>query len=150
MALDPNDPQIRALIEAEIAKRGQVAEKPLPNASEGMQGFGHINKEILKDAAGGMDDALAFGMMSAGGKPVAGGGGLIAEKSPWEAAADGVKNAIGTYGMLSSIKSKRDTAGKLADILSPKAKANALRGAQMFDAEGTPMLADGSMGFETN
>lgn len=131
------DPTLRQQILAARAKLGgaPVAGAPgmttlpkAPTTDEGMQGFGKVNTEILKNAAGGMDDRIAYAMMNAGNEPLSGGGGLVAQKSPWEGIANGVKNAIGTYGMLSAIKSKRDTAGELGNILSPKSKAKALRG----------------------
>lgn len=138
------DPTLRQQIMAAKAKLGggapvagapgMTAYQPSSSAIGAMQsgdkgqGFGEVNRAILENAASGMDDRVAYGMMNAGNEPLSGGSGLVAKKSPFEAISGGVKNAIGTYGMLSAMKGKRDTANKLADILSPKAKSTALRG----------------------
>lgn len=132
------DPTLRQQIlaaKAKLSGGAPVAGAPgmttlpkAPTTDEGMQGFGKVNTDVLKNAASGMDDRVAFAMMNAGNEPLSGGGGLVAKKSPWEGVSNGVKNAIGTYGMLSAIKSKRDTAGELGSILSPKSKSKALRG----------------------
>ena len=130
------DPTLRQQILAARAKLsgtpvagapGMTALPKAPTTDEGMQGFGKVNTDVLKNAAGGLDDRIAYAMMNAGNEPLSGGSGLVAQKSPFEGIANGIKNAIGTYGMLSSIKSKRDTASDLGNILSPKAKSKALR-----------------------
>ena len=149
--MDPNsvqDPTLRqAIIEAKARLTGQPAFPKTTDAvsqpkveQEGMQGFGKVNKEILQNAAGGFDDKVALNLMNSGGEGLAGGSGLVGKKSPWAGVADAVKTGIGTYGMLNTIKSKRDSAGAIGDILSPKQKSKALR-----DANDFPLSADGEL-----
>lgn len=146
------DPTLRQQILAAKAKLGGATPgapktpgvTPNQTADEGMMGFGKVNKELLANSAGGMDDKIAFGLMNSGTDNLAGGGGLIAQKSPFAAAADGLKQGLGTYGMLSTMKSKRDTAAALGDILSPKAKSKALRSA----STDFPLTQDGELAID--
>lgn len=144
--IDINDPTIRAKL-SQLLAGGNAGQSPYPKAEEpGMQGFGKINKELLANAAGGMDDRLAVGLMNSGSDNLAGGGGLVARKSPFASIADGVKQGIGTYGLLSSIKAKRDSAGALGDILSPKSKSKALRG--LADDSDVPLTDSGELAID--
>lgn len=146
MALTPED---MAFVEAEMKRRaagGNGTVAPPKAEDPGMMGFGKINKELLANAAGGMDDRLAVGLMNSGNDSLAGGGGLVARKSPFASIADGVKQGIGTYGLLSSIKAKRDSAGALGDILSPKSKSKALRG--LSDVSDVPLTDSGELAID--
>lgn len=73
--------------------------------------------EAGADAAGAMSPRNSMTLMGMGASaPTPGGGGLIARKSPFESAADGVKTGMGMYNLLNTQKAKAEALRKMAGI----------------------------------
>lgn len=120
-------------------------QKPYAKGGLGEMGFGDVMHDekankAAQDAASVIDDGTALGLMELGNNSnlAARGGGVM---SPFEAAANGLKQGIGTYSLLSGIEKKK---GAIGSLLRKKEG-----GKQLWDEDGTPMLEDGSMGFKT-
>ena len=87
------------------------AAQPDKPSTDGTQGFGQVfkNPEINSAAvglAGGMNDADSIALMEMGNHRslASSGGGVM---SPFEAAANGLKQGIGTYNLLKTQKTKQ-------------------------------------------
>lgn len=140
---------IRALIAAEMAK-GQAPGAQTPYAKPGTQGMGfgdimHDEKanKAAQDAASVIDDGTALGLMELGNNSnlAARGGGVM---SPFEAAANGLKQGIGTYALLGGIEKKK---GAIGSLLRKKPDAKGIDGSLPTDSEGIPLSASGEYGF---
>lgn len=94
---------------------GQGGANPDAKNMQGMMTMDEIMSDPEKnkaaaDEAEGMDDATALGLMEMGqNKTVNGGGGLVGKMSPWEAAANAMKQGMGTYNMIKTQKAKSNS-----------------------------------------
>lgn len=139
MALTAED---MAFIQQQMAQRngGQMA---LPGAQPaGMQGFGDIRKDAAsnqaaQDIAGATDDALGGALMMGNGTNLAASGGGV--MSPFEAAANGLKTAVGMGMIGKNIKSKQNAIKSLLRKPEPTGLPS--------DGEGIPLTAGGDYGF---
>ena len=122
----------------------------LRNRKGGEMGFGEIFSDPRLNQAGenlagniGYGDAMT--MMALGrSRDVPYGGKL----SPWQAAADGLKQGIGMYNF---IKTQKDKQQAMAEQLRRyKEMYPTTEGEQLYTEDGTPMRPDGSMGFTFN
>lgn len=124
MALTPED---MAWVQQQMQQRqcagGQMAlPGATPNAQAGMMGFGDIKSDpganqAAQDIAGTTDDALGGDLMVGSGSNIAASGHGV--MSPFEAAANGLKTAVG-MGMIGQNMSAKKNAIKSL-LRKPKA-----------------------------
>lgn len=113
----------------------------------GEMGFGQIfNDPRLNDAsvnlAGNMGYDTSAALMAMGRPQAVPYGG----KKAWsEAAAEGLKTGLGVYNMLRTQKDKQTAMAE--QLRRYKELYPQTGGEQLYDAEGTPMRPDGTMGF---
>ena len=114
---------IRTIIQAEMNKGGGA-----PKASNGFAGFGDITKnpaanEAAQEMAGLTDDALGGGMMMDKGTNLAASGGGV--MSPFEAAANGAKTALGGALLAKNMNGKQNAIKSLLRKPGSGAEADA-------------------------
>ena len=147
MALTPED---MAWVQQQMQQRqgagGQMAlPGATPPAQAGMMGFGDIKSspganQAAQDIAGTTDDALGGALMMGNGTNLAASGHGV--MSPFEAASNGLKTAVG-MGMIGKNMSAKKNA-----IKSLLRKPEGIGGDSLpSDGEGVPLSESGEYGF---
>lgn len=145
MALSPQDQAIfDELVARQNSRAGGTqftsqapsASKPTAPTPPTIQGLMSADPALLQageNAASSLSPRNSMSLMGMGASaPTPGGGGLIARKSPFESAADGVKTGMGMYNLLSTQKAKADMLRKMAGI---GGMGNPMAGADPFGAD---------------
>lgn len=158
MALSPQD---QAMLDELIARQNgrgsnqqfasqapgatQPSAPSAPQQPPTLQGLMSQDPSMLEagaDAAGAMSPRNSMALMGMGvSSPTPGGGGLIARKSPFESAAEGVKTGMGMYNLLNTQKAKSDALRKMAGMGgNPMAKMSPFGSdPEMMSAESMPI-----------